>query len=95
MVHNLGMLNWSQPESTYDWATEIDETFKKFILEGNHSPLINYQQLGHAAHLAIPTPEHFLPLLYTLGLQEKNDAINLFNTKTLMGSVSMTSVRIG
>jgi len=95
IVHNLGMLNWSKPESTYDWATEIDETFKKLILEGNHSPLINYQQLGHAAHLAIPTPEHYLPLLYTLGLQEKNDTPVLFNTKTLMGSVSMTSVKIG
>ena len=95
MVHNLGMLNWNQPETTYDWATEIDEKFKKFILEGNHSALINYQQLGHAAHLAIPTPEHYLPLLYTLGLQEKNDTPVLFNTKTLMGSVSMTSVKIG
>jgi len=94
MVHNLGMLNWSRPESAYDWATEIDETFKKLILEGNHSALINYQKLGHAAHLAIPTPEHYLPLLYTLGLQEKNDTPVLFNTKTLMGSVSMTSVKI-
>ena len=95
MVHNLGMLDWSQPESAYDWAREIDDTFKNLILEGNHSSLINYQALGQAARLAIPTPEHFLPLLYTLGLQERDDSISLFNNKTLMGSVSMTSVKIG
>lgn len=94
IVHNLGMLNWRQPESTYDWAEEMDSTIKKLILDSNHDLLIRYEQLGSAARLAIPTPEHFLPLLYTLGLQEKGDAIRLFNTKTVMGSVSMTSVEI-
>jgi 4,5-DOPA dioxygenase extradiol len=95
MVHNLGMLSWRQPEASSDWAAEMDDTFKKLILDSNHSPLIKYDQLGPAARLAIPTPEHFLPLLYTLGLQEQGDAISLFNTKTVMGSVSMTSVKIG
>lgn len=95
MIHNLGMLNWRQPESAYDWAAELDTTFKKLILDSNHDALINYEQLGPAARLAIPTPEHYLPLLYSLGLQEKGDVISLFNTKTVMGSVSMTSVKIG
>lgn len=95
MVHNLGMLDWRRPESAYDWAAEMDDTFKKLILDSNHSPLIKYEQLGPAARLAIPTPEHFLPLLYTLGLQEQGDTISLFNNKTVMGSVSMTSVKIG
>lgn len=94
MVHNLGILNWRQPELAYDWAQEMDETFKKLILEGNHKPLINYEQLGAAARLAIPTPEHYLPLLYTLGLQGVADNTSLFNNKTVMGSVSMTSVHI-
>lgn len=94
MVHNLGMLDWSHPESAYDWAREMDDTFKRLILEGDHNALINYQRLGQAAKLAVPTPEHYLPLLYILGLQEKGDEISLFNTKTLMGSVSMTSVKI-
>lgn len=95
MVHNLRILNWSQPESAYDWAVEMDETFKKLILEGNHQSLIQYEQLGPAAKLAIPTPEHYLPLLYTLALQDKNEAVSLFNTKRVMGSISMTSVKIG
>ncbi len=95
MVHNLGVLNWSQPESAYDWAVEMDETFKKLILERNHQPLIQYEQLGPAAKLAIPTPEHYLPLLYTLALQANDDAVSLFNAKRVMGSVSMTSVKIG
>lgn len=94
MVHNLGILNWSQPESAYDWASEMDATFKKLILDNDHGSLIKYEQLGPAARLAIPTPEHYLPLLYTLGLQEKDDVISLFNAKTVMGSVSMTSVKI-
>jgi 4,5-DOPA dioxygenase extradiol len=95
MVHNLRILNWSQPDSAYDWAIEMDETFKKLILDGNHQPLINYEQLGAAAKLAIPTPEHYLPLLYTLALQSKGESVSLFNTKRLMGSISMTSVKIG
>ena len=69
--------------------------FKKLIKEGNHEQLINFESMGSAAKLSIPTPEHYLPLLYTLGLQEKSDTVKLFNDKTLMGSISMTSVKLG
>ena len=70
MVHNLGMVNWHQPDSGFDWAVEMNEKFKKLITEGNHAQLINYESMGQAAKLSIPTPEHYLPLLYTIGLQE-------------------------
>jgi len=95
MVHNLSMINWHQPSSGFDWAIEMNEKFKKLITEGNHDHLINFESLGRAASLSIPTPEHYLPLLYTLGLQEKNDSVALFNDKILMGSISMTSVKVG
>lgn len=95
IVHNLRILNWNQPETGFDWAIEMNDTFKKLIRDGNHVPLINYESLGQAARLSIPTPEHYLPLLYTLGLQDKTDSVSLFNDKTLMGSISMTSVKIG
>lgn len=95
MVHNLRMLNWQNPHDKYDWAEEAHSTFKALIQKGDHQKLVNYSALGKAAALAIPTPEHYLPLLYTLGLKEEKDSVQLFNDKTVMGSIAMTSVQIG
>jgi len=94
IVHNLRMINFQNPQG-YDWAIEFNEKLKKNILSGNHDNIINYTSLGSEAKLAVPTLEHYLPLLYTLGLQEKNENVTLFNDKVLMGSASMTSVRVG
>lgn len=97
MVHNLRMVNWGmmgKDGGGYDWALKINEAFKSHILDGEHSPLINYTSLGKDAQLAIPTPEHYLPLLYTLGLQNKKDEVSLFNDKALGGSLTMTSVKL-
>lgn len=95
MVHNLRAINWNLPSNGYDWAIESNETFKKNILEGNHKALIEYERLGSAVRMAIPTPEHYLPLIYAIGLQESADLVTVFNDKTLMGSISMTSLLIG
>lgn len=95
MVHNLRMIGWDMPESGFDWAEEMNTLFKKHITEKNHEPLINYESMGQAAKLAIPTPDHYYPLLYTLGLQETNEDISIFNDKAVMGSVTMTSVMFG
>ncbi len=95
MVHNLGMLNWQQPESGFDWANEANQQLKKLILENEHSQLVNYQSLGKSLQLSVPTPEHYLPLIYTLGLKDKADSISFFNDKLTMGSISMTSLKIG
>jgi len=96
-VHNLGMVNWQKLNENfgYDWAKEANDKMKKFILEGNHQELINYQKQGKAFELSIPTPEHYLPLLYTLSLQDKKDEINIFNDEAVGGSLAMTSVKIG
>jgi 4,5-DOPA dioxygenase extradiol len=97
MVHNLGMVAWdkmNEPGYGYDWAHEMNTIFKKYILEKNHAPLINYQSMGTAATLAIPTPDHYIPLLYTLALQEGNDETTFFNDKAVAGSLTMTSVII-
>jgi 4,5-DOPA dioxygenase extradiol len=95
MVHNLGILDWDNPDTGYDWAIEANTTMKKFIREGDYTSLINYQAQGKAFQLSIPTPEHYLPLLYTLGMKEEKDEISFFNDHTVMGSISMTSVKIG
>jgi 4,5-DOPA dioxygenase extradiol len=98
MVHNLGMVSWEkieEPGYGYDWAIEANEKMKIFILSNNHKSLINYKQQGKAFNLAIPTPEHFLPLLYSLALKEENEKTEIFNDKPVAGSLSMTSIKIG
>lgn len=97
MVHNLGMLNWNKLNTTgyaYDWATEANEKMKQYILDDNHQPLINYAAQGRAFELSIPTPEHYLPLIYALALKDKNEKVSLFNDKAVGGSLTMTSVKI-
>jgi 4,5-DOPA dioxygenase extradiol len=97
IVHNLRMVAWdkmNKPEFGFDWAVEASEKMKKHILTGNHNPLIEYESQGKDFNLAIPTPEHFLPLLYILALQDKNERITLFNDKPIMGSLTMTSIKI-
>ena len=90
-VHNLRMVDWNNPNSGYDWAIEMNETIKTLVSSGNHKSLVEYDKLGKAAQLAIPTPDHYWPMLYTLGLQQKADAVTFFNDKVLMGSLNMTS----
>lgn len=97
MVHNLGMVEWRRLNETfgYDWALEASEKMKGYILKDHHQQLINFRSQGKAFHLAIPSPEHYLPLLYTLALKDDNDSIALFNDKAVADSLTMTSVKIG
>jgi 4,5-DOPA dioxygenase extradiol len=98
MVHNLSKIAWDKMNTdnySYDWAIEASTKMKKYILEGNHNSLINYNKQGTAFDLAIPSPEHYLPLLYSLALKADKDAISLFNDKAVAGSLTMTSVKIG
>jgi 4,5-DOPA dioxygenase extradiol len=98
IVHNLGLVAWDKMEEPgfgYDWAIEANEKMKKYILSNDHKSLINYKQQGKAFNLAIPTPDHFLPLLYTLALMKENEKIEIFNDKAVAGSLTMTSFKIG
>lgn len=97
MVHNLRMVAWDKLNVTdyaFDWAAEASEKMKSAILKGDHNTLINFQSQGKAFNLAIPTPEHYLPLLYALALQGKNEKVSLFNDKAVAGALTMTSVLI-
>lgn len=97
MVHNLRMVDFSRinDDYGYDWALQINDKFKHLISSGDYKPLINYESMGREALLAIPTPEHYLPLMYTLGLKGEKDNISFFNDKAVAGSLTMTSVRLG
>lgn len=96
MVHNLRILSFENINNNFgfDWAIEMNETFKKHIIDGNHKALIHYESLGNAAKLSIPTPDHYYPLLYLLGLQNKDDEVMIFNDKLVGGSITMTSLMI-
>lgn len=96
MVHNLRKVAWSKlnEEFAFDWATEANEKMKTHILSGDYQPLIDFKSQGTAFDLAIPTPEHYLPMLYALALKEKNDDIVVFNDKPVAGSLTMTSFKI-
>jgi 4,5-DOPA dioxygenase extradiol len=98
MVHNLRMVAWdklNEPEFAYDWSIEMNELFKKHINDGNHQALMDYEKLSSSVKLAIPTPDHYFPLIYTLALQQKNEQPLIFNDKVLLGSLTMTSVKFG
>ncbi|HEX6849185.1 MAG TPA: 4,5-DOPA dioxygenase extradiol [Chitinophagaceae bacterium] len=98
MVHNLRMVAWdklNESEYGYDWALLMNEKFKELIGNDKHDQLIRYYNLGKEALLAIPTPEHYWPLLYTLPLKRSNDNISFFNDKAVGGSLTMTSVKFG
>lgn len=105
MVHNLGMIGFGpkkegesfdfNKEYGYDWALEMKEIFHQKITNRNHTDLINYQKLHKDALLAIPTPDHYYPLMYALGLQDDKEELTIFNDKAVAGSLTMTSVKIG
>lgn len=97
IIHNLRLVdfqNFDKENYGYDWAIEARETINYFLLNGNYQSLINYEKQTKALQLAIPTPEHFLPLIYTLGLKQKQETVELFNDKLVAGSLSMTSLKI-
>jgi len=98
IVHNLGMVAWdkvNEPEYGFDWALQANDTFKQLILANKHKELINFSALGKEVQMAIPTREHFLPLIYTLALKQEDEPVTIFNDKAVMGSLTMTSVKIG
>ena len=96
IVHNLHTYAWGRhPAEPYDWALRFEATARELILAGNHQPLINYQSLGKDALLSVPTPEHYLPLLYVLGAAEKTESVTFPVEGIDGGSVSMLAVQFG
>lgn len=92
IIHNL--YTTKSDSKPYDWALEAREKFNAYITDANHQPLLKYQGLGSWATNAIPTPDHYFPLLYILGLQEADERVSFFNDDILSGSLSMTSLHI-
>lgn len=98
IVHNLRQVAWDRPDDEeygHDWTIEANETIKKLIVENNHQALIDYKSLGKAVQMAVPTADHYLPLLYALAMKKEDEEVSFFNDKAVMGSLTMTSLKIG
>jgi 4,5-DOPA dioxygenase extradiol len=96
IVHNLRVWTRGRPEmAPFDWAQRFERKARELMLSGNVNPLIEYETLGRDALLSIPTPDHYLPLLYILALRRDHEAISFPTEGFDGGSVSMLSVKIG
>ncbi len=94
LVHNLRLLDW-RTDRPFPWAAEFDRLAAELVRAGEHDRLADYPALGEAARLAIPTNEHYLPLLYVLALQQPEEPVVFFAEGVVYGSLSMRSLQIG
>jgi 4,5-DOPA dioxygenase extradiol len=96
LVHNLQEYAWHEPERpAYDWAERFEAQARALVATGDHDPLIDYGSLGRDAQLSIPTPEHYLPLLYVLGAQAPGESVSFPVEGVDGGSISMLAVGVG
>lgn len=98
IVHNLRLIDWRNINTVgagWDWAIEAREKTNQWLLDGNFRNMIDYHKQGTSLQYAVPSPDHYLPLLYSLGLKDQAESLTLFNDELIGGSLSMTSVRIG
>lgn len=96
LVHNLHTYAWGRhPSDPYDWAVRFERTARDMMLAGEYKPLVNYDTLGRDAALSIPTPDHYLPLLYVLAARQSKERVNFPVEGVDGGSISMLSVQIG
>ena len=96
LVHNLHAYAWGRhARDPYDWAVRFESAARAFMLAGDFEPLVNYEALGKDALLSIPTPDHYLPLLYVLGCRQQGDGIGFPVEGVDGGSISMLSVQVG
>lgn len=97
LVHNLRLVDFNQlnsPGAAYPWAAEASAYIKQCLKERDINSLINTQQQPAFMQLAVPTPDHYLPLMYLLGLWEDDEKLTLFNDELVGGSISMTSLLV-
>ncbi len=96
LVHNLHAAAWGQHSpKPFDWALSFESKAREYLLSGKSQPLIHYEKIGPDALLSIPTPDHYLPLLYVMGSRNTADRVQFPVEGVDMGSISMLTVEIG
>lgn len=91
IVHNLRLVDWHMGSKGFDWAYRFDDYIHENIVNKNHNNILKFNELGDVAKLAVPTPDHFYPLLYVLGASDEEDKVSVFNKSCELGSLTMTS----
>lgn len=95
VVHNLHAYAWGRhPAEPFEWATSFEQTVRDKTSGADDAPLVAYESLGRDAELSVPTPEHYLPLLYVLGARHRDDRVDFPVRGVDGGSISMLTVRL-
>ena len=94
IVHNLLLIDFTENAVPFGWAVEYDNLVKSFLLNKNIDALLNYAKFGNP-YLAVPTPDHYYPMIYTLGASDNEEEINFIYEEIQNSSISMRSFRIG
>jgi 4,5-DOPA dioxygenase extradiol len=95
IVHNLGLIDFDTDAKPYDWAVKFDENVKRHLLNRNHEALLNYLEIGQEARYAVPTLDHYIPMVYAIAMQQKGEQLKFIHEGFQNGSVSMRAFRIG
>jgi 4,5-DOPA dioxygenase extradiol len=95
VVHNLSLRKWEEGAPPYDWAVRFDDMVRGFLVEREHDRLLDLERLGEAARLSVPTPDHYLPFLYVIALQQPTDQVSLVVDGIERGSVGMLTASVG
>ena len=95
VVHNLGRIQWAEDAKPYDWAVRFNDEVRRYLATHEHEPLMNYKAQGEDAQLSVPTPEHYLPLLYVIAQQDENEAISFPIDGIEYGSIGMLTAVVG
>ncbi len=98
IVHNLRLIDWNRLNEigyAHDWAREADALVQKLIRERDFAKLIQWTSLGKSMELAVNSAEHYVPLLYILGLSHASEKLSFFNTEAVGGALTMTSLQFG
>ncbi|NMA65098.1 MAG: 4,5-DOPA dioxygenase extradiol [Clostridiaceae bacterium] len=90
IVHNLRLVDWHMGSKGFDWAYEFDDYIYENVMNKNHDKILNYDEMCSSAKHAVPTPDHFYPLLYVLGATDEEDKVSVFNKSCELGSLTMT-----
>lgn len=90
VVHNLGLVEFAR-EGGFAWAADFDDYVATCVRARDFAGVVGYEKLGRTAELAVPTPDHYFPLLYVLGAADDKDGLQVYNQECVMGSVSMTA----
>lgn len=95
IVHNLGLIDFDTDAKPYPWAVKFDQSVKAALLNKNHEVLLHYLEMGQEARYAVPTLDHYLPMIYALALQQDDDSLKFIHEGFQNGSVSMRAFQIG